>query len=165
MTRQPSDPDYQILADAIAAAGGPDSGAVASIRNEIDRNCPDFEWADNWHAQIEGAKAALRTDADKTPVIGPPSADINVRLAALPRAQQFLAEIGDGDLERALAALAFLTAFGRLTGIRDALELWAQLLEAVGGDSVAAQRVVDVITANPDEFPRVVASETARRAA
>ncbi|MFQ5731443.1 MAG: hypothetical protein ACE5KM_05745 [Planctomycetaceae bacterium] len=152
-----------ILAEGIAATGGPGSHASASVRNYIEQHFPGFPWGESWHAEIEGAKAALRLregKAEPGPAAGTAMSDV-APFEAMARAREFIAEIGGGDVGRATGALAFLRGFGSLEGMNEAVELWSRLLQAVDGNDDTAGRILDVFmqATNREPFLRVFESQ------
>ncbi len=158
----------QILREAIMQTGGPASPAIAAVRNRVDRRVPHFPWSHRWFDEIAAAKAALRlmaggdentgdeAAADGRPAVhepAPPSPYCDP--AELRRAHEFVLRLADGSIERALDALAFLESFGSLDGLRQSIERWGELLQAVDGNTATAERVLDVLDGrrSADENP------------
>ena len=150
-----------VLEQAIEATGGPDSDLLASVKNYIDRKHPEFAWSADWASEIQGAKAALRHRRQQAAAGGEtsarPSRSPQVDENDLRLARQFVDQVGEGCTEKARWILEFLSRIDDLERLSRSVEVWAELLEAVGGNVEAAESVIAVVARRflAPAFPRI----------
>jgi len=151
-----------IFREAIQATGGPQSDAIAAVKNYIDARYPAFPWHAKWHAQVRGAKAAERThlqlpachaaaDAngpDDVPPADAVEAAETIGAAQIEAARLFIEKAGHGSVEQAREVYAYITELppGAVPQIGPAMDVWDELMDAVGSDPETAERVLSVFT-------------------
>jgi len=156
----------EIFGEVIAATGGPQSQSVGAIKNAIDAKYPGFPWAEDWSAEVSGAKLAechrLQLDGPADPPQTKPRENDVVAYEQILAARSFVEAVGGGSVERATQTLAYLKRLERhqLDRVDVAVDVWSELLEAVDGNAEAVDNVLDVFSkrvALPG-FPRLANS-------
>lgn len=160
-----------VLQEAIEATGGAHGDLTASVKIYIDERHPDFPWGNNWSAEVDGARAALRNRTAKPRAGRPASArpDVDTATGAdeIEAAKAFVQMIDGTSIERAREVLDCVARLGGVKRMRAAIDAWDDLLEAVGGDTRTVDRVLAVVRHRllDSGFPRLAEKTTSADAA